>query len=133
MPVFDTSTVDIDALLTDDDAYVRYPNDDALRLIKSFEGTPSDLVWLFRELWWGGADMVRTVNTDEDVEVTFVTVGWSGNEELLSALQGSMFDMRFWESSHRGGKQVYHIPLDSWDKPAYLGDVLKYPKPDSSS
>lgn len=96
-------------------------------------GKEAPLVWLFRELWWGGADMVRTVNTDEDVEVTFVTVGWSGNEELLSALQGSVFDMRFWESSHRGGKQVYHIPLDSWDKPAYLGDVLKYPKPDSSS
>ena len=127
MPVFDINTVDISALLTDDDPFARYPTEEALKLIKTFEGTPSNLVWLLRKLWWGGEQMVSAADVEDYVEVTFVTVGWSGNESLLGALNMTMFEMRFWESSHRGGKHVYLVRTEDWDKVAFLGDIRKYP------
>lgn len=131
MPAFDISTVDINSLLTVDDPFAVYPTEEALELINTFEGTPSNLVWLLRELWYGGEKMVSAANVEdygEDyVEITFVTVGWSGNESLLGALNRTVFEMRFWESSHRGGKHVYRVRTEDWDKSSYLGDIRKHP------
>ena len=58
MPVFDIDTVDTSTLLTNDDPFASYPTEEALELIRTFEGTPSNLVWLLRELWHGGRGMV---------------------------------------------------------------------------
>ncbi len=42
------------------------------------------------------------------------TGGWSGNEEVMSALdQNKMFNMVCWESSKRGGHFVYELPKKS--------------------
>ena len=128
MPVFDIDTVDTSTLLTNDDPFASYPTEEALELIRTFEGTPSNLVWLLRELWHGGRDMVSAANDDDHVEVTFVTAGWSGNENLLGALSMTVFEMRYWESSHRGGKHVYRVRTEEWDKSSYLGDIRKHPK-----
>lgn len=127
MPAFDISTVDISSLLTVDDPFAVYPTEEALELINTFEGTPSNLVWLLRELWYGGKEMVSATNVEDHVEVTFVTVGWSGNESLIGALNMTVFEMRFWESSHRGGKHVYRVRTENWDKSSYLGDIRKHP------
>lgn len=127
MPAFDISTVDISSLLTVDNPFAVYPTEEALELINTFEGTPSNLVWLLRELWYGGKEMVSATNVEDHVEVTFVTVGWSGNESLIGALNMTVFEMRFWESSHRGGKHVYRVRTENWDKSSYLGDIRKHP------
>lgn len=42
-------------------------------------------------------------------EWTFVTGGWSRNEDLLCALrQNHVIHALYWQSSHRGGKEVYY-------------------------
>ena len=37
------------------------------------------------------------------------TGGWSGNEDIISALQKTMFWMIFWEKSERGGAYYFRI------------------------
>ena len=41
----------------------------------------------------------------------FNTGGWSGNEEIIDALQrNAMFWARCWEMSKRGGEHVFRLP-----------------------
>jgi len=35
------------------------------------------------------------------------TGGWSGCEEILSETHGTLWDTAFWESTHRGGLEVF--------------------------
>ncbi len=38
------------------------------------------------------------------------TGGWSGNEDILSALRKNfIFHSKYWESSHKGGLVIYKI------------------------
>lgn len=41
------------------------------------------------------------------VWVRFITGGWSGNEEILSAMDKNVGIMTCWEASYRGGKHIY--------------------------
>jgi hypothetical protein len=40
----------------------------------------------------------------------FATGGWSGCEEVASALMSNLFAAQFWESTHRGGLHVFEMP-----------------------
>ncbi len=53
-------------------------------------------------------DMGKVVR--KGTEVTFITGGWSGNEEILSMLESnfSAYSM-LWLESHRGGKHVFGV------------------------
>lgn len=43
-------------------------------------------------------------------ELTLVTGGWSGNEEVISAMkENTMGWIMTWSSSHRGGKYVFEL------------------------
>jgi hypothetical protein len=43
------------------------------------------------------------------------TGGWSGNEDLIEALQQNFFFWSFcWQSSRRGGHYVFEIPEAHW-------------------
>ena len=113
-------SIDYDELLDDE----RYPTDYALEVIRTLVGTPHQLVDFIAGLWkWGDLVTVREPWNGE-VEVRFVTGGWSGNESLLSALEGTMFKFRWWESSHRGGLHVYLVNVDDWDRASALGVVI---------
>lgn len=38
------------------------------------------------------------------------TVGWSGNESIISYLEENVFSKFFWQMSMRGGLHIYKIP-----------------------
>lgn len=45
-------------------------------------------------------------------EFRLITGGWSGNEEVVRALErNAMFGAVCWQSSHRGGLHVYKVPV----------------------
>lgn len=59
------------------------------------------------------------VNTDfrgkEYRELTVVSGGESRVEHYMGLLRESYFGYRYWESTHRGGCEVYHIPVEDLD------------------
>lgn len=108
----------MDIELLDDDGY---PTDEALNAIRTFEGTPEQLVEFARELWqWDHLIHVRRPWRDR-IEVDFVTGGWSGNEDVIAALDGSVFWFLYWSASYRGGKHVFSVPVDQWSESKFLG------------
>ena len=48
---------------------------------------------------------------DADGVLTLVTGGWSGNESIVSALEPTEFWLFYWQSSERGGRFVFKIPV----------------------
>lgn len=112
--------IDYDSLVDPDD-YQRYPTDYALDVISSFRGTPHQLVDLIKSLWYMPDCIVVRAPWRGEIEVRFITVGWSGNESLISALSRTVFNMMWWDSDHRGGLHVYKVRQSAWDEETYLG------------
>jgi hypothetical protein len=86
-----------------------YPTERTLRRIKQWDFNVYDnsefinylkeAVSAYGRLW------------EEDGLLKVATGGWSGNEDVISALkQNYMFWARFWESTHRGGLYCFRIP-----------------------
>lgn len=115
------SAINHDELFDDDG----YPSDYALEVVSSFEGSPQRLVELIRLLWRGGDYVTVRLPWDDKIEVRFITCGWSGNESIIGALERTMFNFRWWDSSHRGGLHVYKVRVEDWDREAYLGDYTR--------
>jgi hypothetical protein len=53
-----------------------------------------------------------------------LATGGCGNEQIIGTLGGSMFHLRFWESSHRGGLHVYEVPKGEWETVSQLGAIV---------
>ncbi len=99
----------------DDD---RYPTDEELKRIREwdykdgFEG----LAELILSIWhWPDYAELKDWKTDEFRneyrEFRLGTGGWSGNEDIISAMsQNTLFWMLCWESSRRGGLYIFRIP-----------------------
>ncbi len=89
-----------------------YPHEQSLRIIR---GWPHDdhlgLMDFVESLWryadWG---FTRNATMVGDVEFFLSTGGWSGNEEIISALQeNKMFWALCWKSSWRGGHYQFKL------------------------
>lgn len=120
----DSGIVD-DGELVDEDGY---PTEAGLGRLRAFHGSPRQLVELLETLWWlptlVTVDGWLDADLRESVRVSLVTGGWSGNEELIITLAApTMFHLRFWESSHRGGRHVYEVPKAEWEAVGNLGFV----------
>lgn len=83
-----------------------YPSDEDIQRIKDwpFEDVMG-LIWFVQSIWhW---DDYAKLNGDK---FALHTGGWSGNEDIVDALMGTMFWMLCWESSRRGGHFYFEIP-----------------------
>ncbi len=84
-----------------------YPTDEQLDKIKNWPDT--DLMGLMDyvtlEVWNCYCGRVKRNLREHSMEL--VTGGWSGNEEIIEALQSHLFWSLFWESSHRGGLYIF--------------------------
>lgn len=101
---------------------------------QGFTGTvPGFVDWLRSALAYGHVGVgepapseispTRLVRTIE-----MVTAGYSSDEALLGNVadpQYSMFALRFWASTHRGGLYTYQVPVSSFDS----GETTTWLKP----
>lgn len=91
--------------------------------------TPAGLVEAIQDTEWMTAYGNVTVEDDHGIfgpfkRVEIATGGWSVNEQLLSELEATTFHHYWWTTIHRGGKRVFEVPADKWDKPGQLLYVL---------
>ena len=87
-----------------------YPTDEALDYLRNFHGSAAEMVSYVRSLMNNGSSTLEDFIDDygrNEQRLTLVTCGWSGCESVIGALHGTMFNVMFWESSHRGGKHTY--------------------------
>jgi hypothetical protein len=84
-----------------------YPTDETLQAIRDWPHTDhAGLIEYVREAW---SDYGRM--WEQDGMLKLATGGWSGNESITSALSGNaIFMALWWESSHRGGLEVFRMP-----------------------
>ena len=104
-----------------------YPTDEALDYLRNFHGSAAEMVTYVRSLMHNGASTLENFLDDygrDEQRLTLVTYGWSGCESVIGALHGTMFNIMFWESSHRGGKHTFTFSpqqlalVMSWGNPA---------------
>lgn len=98
-----------------------YPTSDTLQRIREWTYQQGYLNLLdFVKAGWEYPESVKTREVDTDVktvqgpkrEYAFYTMGWSGNEDLITALaENHVFWGMCWQMSERGGSYVFQVPL----------------------
>jgi hypothetical protein len=91
-----------------------YPTEATLERIQTWQGDYFALAEFVKDAWtypdYVKREEVQDKHDGPCVEYRFATGGWSGNEELLSALRDNfVFHSLYWESSHRGGLVIYRV------------------------
>lgn len=90
-----------------------YPTAEALKAIETWTPGPEwsgtkpwlPLLDLMKEFWNQHYGVIRPEPTGG---TAFVTGGWSGNEDIIAALEANeVAYMMLWLSVHRGGKHVF--------------------------
>lgn len=88
---------------------------------EGFTGSISGLLeWLNGNLQYGHIAVNGPVPSEIDetrhvYEIKAVTGGFSEDEELLGRLSESIFGLRFWNATYRGGLTTYEIPVAHWE------------------
>ncbi len=95
-----------------------YPTEEALGLIKEWDSNDQPGMMAFvKQCWWmpeWGWDEDDGKNfLNKDIRIFNIsTGGWSGNEDLIGAMQENMiFWMMSWYSSRVGGHYVFKVRL----------------------
>lgn len=97
-----------------------YPTEATLQAVSEWDlkrpGAVYRLLAFLREAWrypdyFGEIEEVEDETSDRMVKrVSISTGGWSGNEDLIAAMQdNSMFWLTCWYSAKRGGHYVFEI------------------------
>jgi hypothetical protein len=98
-----------DDYLLDDDGY---PTEMALERIRTWPySDPHGWFEFVSELWWMRAWGVRS---NKPGEYLFSTGGWSGNEDIIGAMQENwILWSTTWMQSNRGGHYVFEVRDES--------------------
>lgn len=96
------------------DANPEYPTEEQLLAIKDWQGRdPEAIVKLIREAYNTHYGAIRLQNARDILRgrarrLVLITGGWSGNEDVIHALQQNfVWWILTWRSSERGGKHVF--------------------------
>lgn len=85
-----------------------YPDDDELISLKEILGNPdflsgaAKIAEMIRSTGYGRATL-----DEKNQRLEIATGGWSGCEEIIDAINGSLWDINYWQSTHRGGLHVW--------------------------
>jgi hypothetical protein len=96
-----------------------YPTDEELKEIET-EKNIERLIDLVCTLWWHGEDYAIWKEGRFRWSLELHTVGWSGNEDIIIALQKNVFWMLFWEKTERGGHYYFKGKNSFWKKEKVL-------------
>ena len=87
-----------------------YPEEEELETIKTWKGDDlRGLMEYVHDLWKYAEDGYWSEEvSDGHHEYHLSTAGWSGNEDIIAAMQSNhVWWMMFWKSSIRGGHYVF--------------------------
>ncbi|MFA5247922.1 MAG: hypothetical protein WCX79_00615 [Candidatus Paceibacterota bacterium] len=71
---------------------------------------PCDLICMIKSMW-AYADIGYFKYDKNTRELELHTGGWSGNEEIISALEkNKVFWILYWQKTERGGHYYFNIP-----------------------
>lgn len=62
--------------------------------------------------WYDRYDIKYGKWITEGDTLTIITGGWSDNETIVAEMHANFFFMIYWESSHRGGREVFKLPME---------------------
>ena len=88
-----------------------YPSEETLKKIKEWnvsKQSATDLIKLIEDNWWGG-DSGFKLSGRKTLILELHTLGWSGNEDIISALKSNFFWNLYWQKSIRGGHYYFKI------------------------
>lgn len=88
-----------------------YPTEEVLRTIKDWDATKAaELMEFVKDNWWLPDWGWREWPDSDGTNYSLSTGGWSGNEQLIRALeQNYVFWALYWMSNARGGHFVFKI------------------------
>ncbi len=85
---------------------IDYPEEHELKKIKEWDDDIPALMEYVKELWIRRYGHWKQTGSRYDLS----TCGWSGNEDIITALQdNTMFWMLCWQNSKRGGHYVFEV------------------------
>lgn len=93
-----------------------YPDEESLKQIASMDviGRAHEWFALIEDNWWmpdWGFDREKCSDDGKPiVRYSLSTGGWSGNEDVIEAMQQSMGWVFWWQSSRRGGHYIFQVP-----------------------
>ncbi len=99
-----------------------YPTQDTLNKIEQWITTETkqvhELMQYVRDHWnfadcgyWQESQKKDDCGT-QVICYRLATAGWSGNEDIIGALQENiLFWTRFWEQTNRGGAYIFEVPI----------------------
>jgi hypothetical protein len=94
-----------------------YPEPDEIEMIEKWDITKKSVIDLLEYVRkrWNYADIGYFKLTGKrKLRLELHTGGWSGNEEIISALMtNTLFWMMYWQKSERGGHYWFLVPIDS--------------------
>lgn len=89
-----------------------YPTEETLQAIREWPYEDRHGLVIFLKQAWNfeyGSMATRVWGGQQGLYI--VTGGWSGNEDVVAALQqNTLFWTTCWEMSKRGGKHCFHVP-----------------------
>lgn len=90
-----------------------YPTTENLEFIKNFDivkNPITDLLDYIEEIWWTPSFGFHRETSGELINLQLSTGGWSGNEDIIRALQDNFFFWSlYWVMSKRGGHYWFEI------------------------
>lgn len=95
-----------------------YPTDAALDVIRLWHWSDAknwfkfiENLWVYRDWGWKEKDEPHDRNKEKTIKRYYVsTAGWSGNEDIIRAMQdnGMMWHLN-WVQSRRGGHYIFEL------------------------
>jgi hypothetical protein len=98
-----------------------YPTEEELDKIRNYDtikDSIEEFINFLKEKWeYADCGYFTRNYSYNEIELELHTGGWSGNEDIIAALQENrLFWMFYWQKSERGGHYYFKIPMDHTKK-----------------